>query len=102
MANPRCDFRKEDGTQCQGYAVNGSKYCFSHDPASSEAKSQAVKKGGASRQQRLEPFEMKSVYDLPSLLVDTMNQVRTGNMSEKAGNTIARLSDAFMRANGLQ
>jgi len=101
MPNPKCSFKKPDGQQCGGHAVNGSQYCFSHDPASSEAKLDAVKKGGASRQRHLEPFEIKSVHDLPSLLADTMNQVRTGNMTEKTGNTIARLSDAFLRANGL-
>lgn len=50
MLTPRqCKATRKDGTPCQGWAVEGSEFCFWHDPASAGKRAAARKKGGLAR-----------------------------------------------------
>lgn len=102
MSNGKCQFIKDDETQCQGFAMNGTNYCFTHNPACSEAKREAVIKGGNSRRQKLEPVQISSVHDLPKLIANTINDVRVGDLSSKDGNTIAKLAFAYLQTTGFK
>ena len=65
MSNPQCSFTKADGSQCEGYAVDGSDRCFNHNPASQEAKRGAVRKGGlTARKPPLPPIEINRWSDM--------------------------------------
>lgn len=45
-----CTHTKTDGNQCQAKAIKGSALCFSHNPATKEAKKKAVTKGGRAKE----------------------------------------------------
>ncbi len=43
------------GQPCRGYAIEGSRYCFAHDPAKAAERAQARIKGGKARHGRKRP-----------------------------------------------
>jgi len=42
----RCKAKTTNGQPCQAQAITGSKFCFTHDPASGAARAKARKAGG--------------------------------------------------------
>ena len=48
-AGYHCQATTKNGTQCAGYAVNGSAYCFTHDPSRAAERAAAHKRGGQNR-----------------------------------------------------
>lgn len=94
--NNKCIFIKEDGQQCEGFAIKGSEYCLSHDPNSEELRAERAKMGGKSNSSQyidipLEPVKIKSATDILEILENTVNEVRTGKITIKAANTIGYL-----------
>ncbi len=102
MANEQCKYIRESGEQCQAFAVNGSDFCFSHDPAHRQAKHEATVKGGSRTKRCLQPIKVTHPAEIPSIIVDTINEVRTGQLTAKEGNTIAKLLTTLTQACGLK
>ena len=103
MPNEHCEFVKPDGTRGQSYAVTGSTYCFSHDPNLCEAKREATHKGGENRRKsRLPPIKIDTLGDLPTVITNTINAVRAGQLSSKDGNAIAKLVYTMLRIYGIK
>ncbi len=47
----RCSFIKDDGKQCGGAHIRGSKYCFAHDPEQGTYRKAVASKAGKARAQ---------------------------------------------------
>ena len=98
----QCQFIKEDGAQCEGFTMENSEFCFSHNPESKDAKLEAVIKGGLAPKKitlNLPPVEVKTVTDVIILLEDTINQLRTGEIpSSNPANTIGFLCGHILKA----
>lgn len=45
----RCHATTSKGKQCNGFAVAGSEYCFTHSPAHAQARAEARQRGGQAR-----------------------------------------------------
>ncbi len=86
---------------CQSFALD-SGLCFSHDPAKQGEKISAVTKGGfAPKKVRLDlpPVQIKTIPDVLTLLEDTINRVRNGEMpSSNPANTIGFLCGHVLKA----
>ena len=98
----KCNQVKENGEQCKSSAMTSSDYCYFHNPAiSEEEKKEAQARGGKNRSMTtIEPLskvKIGKVSDVTLLLIDTINQVRSGNMNVKMANCVGFLSDKLVR-----
>lgn len=98
----QCEFVNPDTKErCKGFALE-SGLCFSHDPASKEAKMDAVLKGGlAFKKIRLDlpAVPIKTVEDVVIVLEETINAVRTGELPvSNPANTIGFLCSHILKA----
>jgi len=98
----KCNHIKKDGGECNSSAMSGSGYCYFHNPAISEEEKKEVQaRGGRNRAVTLRgplpEIEIAKVSDVTLLLVDTINQVRTGKMDVKMANCIGFLGDKLTK-----
>ena len=105
MKRKQCNFIKDDLAKCTSFAMNRSDFCYRHNPdISEEDKINASSLGGKANSQPefIEtPFpEMKieNYQDVVSILADTINNVRSGKISQKSGSTIGYLSFIMLLA----
>jgi hypothetical protein len=100
MGNKQCAHLKGDGTRCKTFAVNGSEFCFSHDPGSREKKALAVRKGGEARwvEWCLDPVKIEEARDIKKLLATLINEVRQGDIPPQAASCIGYLSGVYLKA----
>ncbi len=103
----KCSYVKEDGSQCNAYAMTGADYCYLHSPEISDAdKKLAQSRGGriahAHYVCRLEPLELTDGHSVINLLADTINRVRMatqeGDIDTKTASTIALLAGKLLEA----
>lgn len=97
----QCQFIKEDGSQCGAMAMKDSTFCFSHNPDTQEEKQLAVQKGGfASKKADLNliPVDVKTPQQVATLLEDTINRVRSGEVPPNIANTIGYLAGHMLKA----
>ncbi len=62
-----CEATTKSGQPCRGYAIEGSRYCFAHDPAKAAERAQAHIKGGKARHGR----KLATVADLSNVDLGT-------------------------------
>jgi len=103
MTNNKCKHTKDDGTPCGAYPMTGSKYCYLHNPdISDEKKKLAQKRGGASKSltiaEPLPPMRLENPQDAITLIADTINKVRTGQLDVRVANCIGVLSGHLIKA----
>jgi hypothetical protein len=103
MSEPlKCCYILEDSRQCGAYALAGKSLCFSHDPDSREAKLEAVTKGGQVREmkvfQPLTRVEIEVPQDVVTLLVQTISEVRSGELDPRVATTIGNLTGHLLKA----
>jgi hypothetical protein len=81
--------------------MSGSKYCFTHNPATREQHQAATRKGGsispyATDSTTLPARNLSTIHDVAEMLADTINRVRTinkdGSMDIQRANAIGHLS----------
>jgi len=98
----QCQFIKSDGTRCEANSVNGSEYCFSHNPDFKDAKLAAVIRGGLNRKHYEaygEPIVIEKPEDIKKLLAETINGVWTGKIpANQPANTIGFLARCWIDA----
>ncbi|MFA6963829.1 MAG: hypothetical protein WC227_03900 [Patescibacteria group bacterium] len=95
----QCQYTKSDGKQCGAFSVSGSKFCFSHDPASKKKHLRAVKIGGLANKSVakvvVDPIDLSTSEGLEMLLKDTISRTRqvdaNGLMDSKTAYTIGTL-----------
>jgi len=94
----KCTFKKNDGTACTAYAMHGSEYCVFHNPDISDKERFSVRSAAhqTSKPEFIETslpeMKMNNLRDVANMLSDSINQVRTHKISEKAGTSIAYMS----------
>jgi hypothetical protein len=98
-----CIFIKTNGERCGGYPVEGSDYCINHEPRLQEKKLEAVKNGGAaSSYEKLElalpELVINTPNDVVTAAVQTVNEVRTGQLPPKVASTIGYLLGVVLKA----
>jgi hypothetical protein len=81
----------------------GSKFCFFHDPSMASKRTEARRAGGRKNKAavlsaKLPDSPLKNAADVVSLLADTVNQVRRGELDPKFTNCIGYLSGILIKA----
>lgn len=99
----KCKFNKPDGSQCGSWAMQGSEFCFLHNPEiPEEIKKEVQSKGGQGNRikvfEPLPPVEIKKGRDVILLLESTINEVRAGRMELKVANCIGFLAGHLIKA----
>lgn len=99
----KCKHIKPDQIQCQANAMNGSDYCYLHNPdISDEDKREAQTRGGANRaltlSQPLPAIPVAVPDDAILLITDTIARVRAGELDIKTANCIGFLTDKLLKA----
>ncbi len=101
MEEKQCSYIKSDGEQCNARPIKRSNYCFSHNPDTKVEKHLAVVKGGLNSKKvnlDLEPLNIKTAQEVSTLLEDTINRVRSGEIPTRIANTIGYLAGHALKA----
>src|SRR5690348_8586942 len=106
MANGMCEFVKPSGVRCRAAARKASSHCWFHDPMLARERLRARKRGGIARSHRAVTLPagtpdhpLTSVADVLSLLEQTANAVRRGELETRLANCIGYLGSIAL--NGL-
>jgi len=99
----KCIYIKEDGGQCNAFAMEGSQYCYLHNPnISPEEKRINQTKGGKSNTIKVNAslplVKVKTPQDVAGLLEMTINEVRSGELDPRIANTIGYLTGHLIKA----
>ncbi len=100
----RCEHVHEDGTPCKAAPMSGSGFCWFHDPAHAEARTEARRRGGHAsiRRQVLDAdapdLTLDNVRDVLDGIESTVNLVRKGRLDNRAGNCIGYLLGIALKA----
>ena len=100
----RCCHQPENGAQCRANAQTESPYCFFHDPALDAERAEARKAGGITRTRKvvlptnLPVTTLRTASDVATLLGETINQVRRGEIDLRVSNAIGYLSGILLSA----
>lgn len=101
----QCKHAKLNGEPCQAHALPGKRCCTFHEPALKQNRAEGRKRGGVNRSRpaaTLPPetpdAPLSTVDDIINLLGQTVHQVRTGQLSVNAANSIGVLSGVLLRA----
>jgi hypothetical protein len=99
----KCKYRKGN-RRCKNYALTGDEFCFFHSPKKAKERAKAQRKGGKKAltdKKRVlgeSNIEIKKTSDVVSLLNETINQVRTGEIEVKIANAVGYLSGICLKA----
>lgn len=99
----QCILIKKDGKRCGSYPVEGSSYCINHEPRMQEKKLEAVKNGGAATSYEklglaLPKMIISNPSDVVGAAVQTVNEVRAGQLPPKVASTIGYLLGIVLKA----
>jgi hypothetical protein len=98
-----CRQTRADGEPCGANTLNGSDYCFFHDPSKAAEREAAQRAGGSVGKTAVLPPEtpdvrLASVTDVVVLLGHAINQVRRGEIDPKVANAVGYLTATLLRA----
>lgn len=100
-----CEGVTADGRSCSARAMDGSPFCFFHDPEKHEQRRQAQRKGGR-RQSRLlansppREFTFSDPAEIAEFLAYVANRIVRGELDAKIANAVAYCADCALRAHG--
>jgi len=99
----RCQQIKDDGTRCRTGVMTGSTFCFFHDPRQATKRTEARKAGGRKKAAAVLPAAtpdrpLQAIPDVVSLLGETINQVRRGELDPRVANAVGYLAGIFLKA----
>jgi hypothetical protein len=98
-----CQHVKSDGSKCQAPRLAGSDFCFFHDPEKSAEREAAQRAGGLRNKMAVLPStvpdaRLQDTQDVVTLLSETINQVRRGQLDPKVANAVGYLGGLLMKA----
>ena len=98
-----CHGTTKTGSPCDAAPLNNSDFCFFHDPARSEERLAASRRGGLRADKAvLSPdvpdVVLKTAGDVLALIATTASQVRRGEIDTKIANCLAALCIIALRA----
>lgn len=99
----KCKEKKTDGNRCGAWAMQGSDYCFSHNPETTDQHREATRAGGkVGRSVTLgsdaDELRIDSSSDLLTATVQTINEVRRGEIDPKTANCVGYLLNVAGKA----
>lgn len=99
----KCKQKKENNAGCKANAMKDSEFCYLHNPeVDDEEKQFHQSKGGQANRHTLqiplESIRVKTPSDVVTLLEDTINKVRSGEIDLKLANCIGYLSGHMTKA----
>jgi hypothetical protein len=99
----KCNFIKSDGKKCKANALSGSSYCWYHSPEIPEVERKLVSSNGGKANGYevyvdLKPIIISRMQDIPVLLIDTIHNLRSGNMGIRLGTAIGYLSGMLLKS----
>lgn len=104
-ASKKCKATNRRGEPCGAYAMEGSDYCYWHDPALAEERRKARAKGGHARHGRkigstggADPVEIETAADVLPVLSEEINELRKLERSVKRARAIGYLCGQVVRA----
>jgi hypothetical protein len=91
-----CGTPKADGTTCGAKVMNGGKFCFFHDPETTQERKAAQSRGGKRNRAPVLPADAADLVldnqgDVVQFLTVTINDVRKGRLGTKEATTIGYL-----------
>lgn len=101
MAARRCKADTKSGTRCRATAVEGSDYCFAHEPTLAAKRAEWRRAGGRQSGRRAalqEAATIRTPEEVRDLLARTVVAVQEGTMDARTANTIRSLSNALLKA----
>ena len=98
----QCKRVKANGSRCKANALSASEYCFFHDPSKAAERKAAQKSGGSVGKTAVLPPDtpdapLGSVADVVTLLGQTINQVRRGEIEPRVANAVGYLAATLLR-----
>lgn len=101
-----CSGKTKTGKACQGYAVHGSDYCFTHSPDRAADRARANSKGGKARQGRNvgsvgtpdRIVTIESVADVLKVITDAINDCLKLENSIARARALGGLAGAALKA----
>jgi hypothetical protein len=98
-----CKASKRAGSRCEAAALDGSDYCFFHDPSRAAERREAQALGGQRNRMKtldaaIPDVKFESTAEVVALLSDTINQVRKGDIDPRIGNTVGYLANLLIKA----
>jgi len=100
-----CKAKNKRGEPCGAYALQGSDYCFHHDPTKAKERAAARARGGYARHGRNigktgkpKPVEVREMADVVTLLETTINDALSLENSLQRARTIATLANVVIKA----
>ena len=101
----KCIQFKPDGSRCRANARTGRDYCFTHDPESAAEREAARVSGGRERTRRTNvlsadtpDMSVGTAAHIITLIGDTVNQVRKGELDVSIANSVGYLSGIALKA----
>jgi hypothetical protein len=95
----RCNAIKANGERCKGRAMEGSEWCWSHDPSNTEAHRRHGSKGGK-RGGRGRP--VAELGDIKARLSELVEDVREGRADRADAAVVGQLYNTVIRAIGME
>ena len=91
-----CKATTKSGAACRSWCVEGSDFCFVHDPALAQERKEARSRGGRRRHGRVldganDALEIHDLSDVVRVLTEEVNLVRSLEVSLSRGQVVARL-----------
>lgn len=104
----RCPGKTATGKPCRSPPRQKRKWCWFHDPASKEARATAQANGGAESRNRVGPaktlgkrapkVDVSGKEPIRSLVQETVDQVRRGEVAPQVGQVISQLLTVALKA----
>jgi hypothetical protein len=94
----RCDARTKGGAPCRA-TPTGSGLCFAHDPALSDKRQQARRRGGSNSAHRVRFSSAMSplLADVLDFIITAMRDVTGGGLDHRRAQAVAALAGAAVR-----
>jgi len=101
----KCHSLRKDGRACGADAQGGKSVCIFHDPKRSADAVRARRAGGMARSQPASVLSsdtpeqtLRSLKEVSSLLSESINQVRRGEIDPRIANAVGYLSAILLKA----
>lgn len=98
-----CHALTANGSACQASAIDGSDYCFFHDPAKADERREAQSTGGKQNKMKVladdvPDIAVRDCRDVVALVSETINQVRKGQIDPRVANAVGYLANVLIKA----
>lgn len=99
----KCKEKKSGGKRCGAWAMKGSSYCFSHNPETVEQHREATRAGGKVGKSitpgtDADTLRIGTSEELLTATVQTINEVRRGEIDAKTANCLGYLFNVAGKA----